>query len=239
MNSATATVDAALYAVRLQATGTTGTVDWYRRYAGANTHVATGALAYDYAPDLNTPYEYIAVDDTDSQTTAQVTVPADRPVLSSTTSPLARAVTVVDARPYEGEGRSVWHPVLGRTDPFVTIHPALYPAGTLRFYAATHSERVALIRLMERGEPMHLRTTCPERLDTMVFIMTRWRDPFTRDGARSGPAYIEVDYQRVTEVPGIAPPAADRTWQTVLDDHTAWQDVLDGYGSWRDVLDGP
>lgn len=233
----TATVDQSIWAVKLVATGATGTVDWYRRASGSNTHVGQGTVVWDYAADLNRAYEYVAVDDADTEVSPAVTIAADGPVLSSTTSQIAMRVTVVDARPYRGEGRSVWHPVLGRSDPFVTIHDALYPAGLLRLHMSTRTERADLINMMQRGEPMLLRSTCAD-VDTMVFIMTAWSDPFAGAGRKRGPAYLEIDFQRVTEVPGITPPDPDRTYQTVLDDHTTYQDAVDMYATYRDLLDG-
>ena len=234
----TATVDAALYAVKLTATGATGTVEWFRRYAGANTPIGTGTTLWDYTADLNRPYEYVATDDVSSEVAGPVTIAADGPVLASTTSPLAKRVTVVDYRPLTMEGRSVWHPVLGRRDPFVTIHPTLYPSGTLRLWAATNTDRVAITELMDGGEPLLLRSTCPDRVDTMTFIVLRGSDPFAGEGRKHGPAYLELEFQMVSEVAGVAPPAPDRTYQTVVDDHPTYTDVLDGYATYRGLLDG-
>ncbi len=236
---ATAVVDPTLWAVRLEATGATGTVHWTRRTSGGtDTAVGDGSLVWDYGADLNRPYTYIAADDNGTAVTQQITIAASIPVLSSTTSPIAYPVTVVEYRPLRGQGMTRWHPVLGRSDPFVTIHPALYPSGRLRVLAPTHVVRIQLLQLLAGGEPLLLRTTCPERVDTMTFVVTSWEDPFLSQGARSGPATIDIEFQRITDVPGIAPPVPDRTWQTVLDDHTTWQDVLDTYPTWRAVLDG-
>ena len=231
-------VDPALYAVRLSASGATGSVAWTRRSEGRDTPVGTGALVWDYAPPLNRVLEYIAVDDADAVVSDPVEVAADGPVLSSTRSPMALPVTVVDSRPYEGQGRSVWHPVLGRSDPFVTIHAATYPAGLLRLHAPTHTVRANILELLQGGEPLLLRSTCPERVDTMTFLMTAWRDPFASDRAKGGPAYIEVDFQRVTELTRIPPPDPDRTYATVAADHADYAELLTVYASYRDLLDG-
>jgi hypothetical protein len=235
----TATVEPSLWAVRLHATGATGAVEWTRRSpGGVDTIVGTWDLVWDYGPELNRPYTYIATDDTSAEVSQTVTVTADRPVLASTTSPIAYPVTVVEYRPLRGEGVTRWHPVLGRSDPFVTIHPALYPSGLLRLLAPDHTTRIQLWQLLEGGEPLLLRTTCADRVDSMTFVATSWEDPFLGAAARSGPATIDIDFQRITEVPGIAPPIPDRTWQTILDGHTTWQDVLGSYKDWRAVLDG-
>lgn len=233
-----ATVDAALYAVKLTATGYTGTVEWFRRTASANTPIGTGPVLWDYTAELNRAHEYVATDDTDTEVAGPVTIAADSPVLSSTTSQIAKRVTVVDYRPVEMLGRSVWHPVLGRRDPFVTIHPTLYPSGTLRLWATTNNDRVAVKEMLDGGEPLLLRSTCPDRVDTFTFIVLRASDPFAGEGRKGGPAYLEIEFQMVSEVQGIAPPAPDRTWQTVVDDHATWQEVLDTYPTWRAVLDG-
>ena len=129
-----------------------------------------------------------------------VEMAADLPILSQTMNSGARPVHVESYRPYRGEGRSVWHPVIGRSDPFVSIFPATYPQGELVIRAADNTERTELIRLMQPGDPLLIRSTCPDRLDTFTFLMLGWEDPYTRDDAQGGPSLIRIQYQRVTEV---------------------------------------
>lgn len=234
----TVTVNPDIWAVRLEASAAVGQVDWVRRTGGRDEPVGSGTLVWDYTGELNRSYTYIATDDVDTEVSAPTTVTSDRPVLSSTTSPMAVQVDVVDQRPLFGQGRSVWHPVLGRNDPFVTVHPALYPSGLLRLSAPTPTVRGNLIDLLTRGEPLSLRTTCPDRVSSMVFLMLSWSDPFTRTGRKGGPAYLEIDFQQVTEAPGILPPAPDRTYATILAEHTSYADVAASYATYRDLLDG-
>lgn len=237
----TVTVEPATFAVRLEATGATGQVDWFARRLGVDRYVgytAGDGVIYDRQPDLNVTYEYVAGDDLETLVSAPVSVTATRPVLSSTTSAIATEVTVVTVRPYRGEGRSVWHPVLGRNDPLVTVHRALYPSGQLTLDAPTPSVREELLAMLDRGEPLLLRSTCAERVDTMQFIMTAWEDPFRTDGRKGGPAYLVIDYQQVTRATGIVPPDPNRTYQTVLDMHPTYQDILATWADYRALLDG-
>jgi hypothetical protein len=225
------------WTVLLTATSYTGVVDWYRAEA-RDVHLGTGPKVVDRTVPLNQPVTYYAVDDVSTVTvTPPVVVPTDRPVLSSTMSNAAYPVTVVSFRPYSGEGRSVWHPVIGRSDPFVSVFPALYPAGELVLWCADNSERVALIQFLQPGAPLRLRSTCYDRLDSMVFLMTSWSDPFPDDTRRSGPSELRIQYQRVTEVtPAFVPPA--RTYQDMLDESATYQVVLDKYTDYQALLDG-
>jgi len=243
MVALTATVDTSFYGVRLEATGTVGTVRFYRSRAGEDTYLgsATGepAVWVDYEPELNVSWDYVAIDDADTDVVAGITVPSDVPVLSSTTSSLALEVVVVAFRPYTSEARSVAHAVLGRVDPLVTIHPMLYPSGLLQFYAADNTARQQLLDMLYTGEPLHLRTTCAERLDTIYFLAVTWSDPFTNDQRREGQAYVEVEFQAIGKPTGIIPPDASRTYQTAMVDVFAtYQDVLVTWGTYRQLLDG-
>lgn len=235
----TATVDTALWAVKLTAANASGTVTWLRRVGGRDHNIGTGATVWDYSPPLNRPITYIATDDTSSAVTQQVTVAADGPILSSTISPIAYPVTVVDYRPLRGIAATVWHPVLGRNDPVVTIHPALYPSGLLRLYMATATVRVQLIELLTLGEPLVLRTTCTDRVDNMTFVMTEWEDPFVNDRRKGPPAYLDITFQQVTDEIGAPIPIPDRTYQTWVDDHPTYQALFDAYPDYRAALDGP
>ena len=238
MMQLTATVDQDLWAVKLVATGATGTVEWFRRSGGVNTPIGSGTVLWDYTADLNRTFEYVAADDVDSDTVGPVRIDADAPVLSSSMSAIARAVQVVDYRPLSGQGRTRWHPVLGRPDPIVTVHRALYPSGLLRLSVPTPAERQALIDLLRLGEPLLLRSTCPERVDTMTFVMQNWQDPFAGRGRKHGPAYLDIDFQQVSAFTSIAPPDPDRTYQTILDQHATYAEVLQVYTDYRHVLDG-
>lgn len=228
----------ALWGVRLTATGYTGTVTWWEDEGPANRLIGTGPVLVDRMARLNRPLNYFATDDTSTVVADPVTVPADRPILASTTTQEAVAVEVLNARPYEGEGRSTAHMVLGRSDPLVSIQPALYPGGDLELLARTPAQRVRLIELLRRGDPLHLRTTDEARLDTMTLLMRRWSDPYLNEDARNGPAAIRVEYQRVTDVPALSPPVPDRTYATVAADYLTYADLVTTYASYTDLLDG-
>lgn len=226
------------WSVRLTAAEYTGTVSWYRS-EGADVHVGDGPVIEDRTAPLNQPLTYYATDDLTTVLLANpVTIHAPNPVLSSTMSNAAKAVTVVSSRPYQGQGRSVWHPVIGRSDPFVSVFPALYPSGVLVLRCPTNDDRVALVRdLLQPGHPLLLRSTCRDRVDTMTFLMISWSDPFPVDTMREGPTHLEISYQRVTEVaPAYTPPA--RTYQQVMDERVTYQAVVDYHRSYQALLDG-
>jgi len=147
-------------------------------------------------------------------------------------------VEVLTARPYDGEGRSRFHMVLGRSDPLVSILPAMYPGGVLELLARTPAQRLRLIDLLRRGDPLHLRTTDEARLDTMTLLMLSWSDPYLEDRAVTGPAAIRVEYQRVTDVPALSPPVPDRTYATVAADHLTYAELVTTYATYTDLLDG-
>lgn len=232
----TAVVEPSSYSVRLTATAYTGTVSWYRVEA-RDVPLGDGPVIEDRGAPLNQPVTYYAVDDVSTVSTTPVTVTAEYPVLSSTMSNAALPVTVVRHRPKDFQGRSVWHPVIGRSDPFVSVFPMTYPSGVLVLLAATNQDRLDLIELMTPGYPLLIRSTCPDRLDGMTFTVTSARDPFQSDEMREGATYLELDYQQVTAVsPAWSPPA--RTYQDVLDEDNTYADVLTHYGSYQDLLDG-
>ena len=226
----------ALYAVRLTAANYTGTVHWYEDEGATNRHIGDGAVLMDRRGRLNQELTYFAVDDVETKS-ATATIPADLPVLSSTATSVAWEVEVIRWRPLRGYGLSTAHFVLGRSDPFVTIHPAAFPEGQLQLLARTPTQRERIVDLIRPGDPLHIRTTCPERLATFEFIVRSWADPFLSDEARDGYATVDIDYQAVQEVLATQP-APDRTYGDVAADHTTYQEVADLYASYQGLLDG-
>lgn len=227
-----------VWGARLTATGYTGVVSWYRAAGGTDVHLGDGADVVDRAPPLNEPVTYFATDDAALVVADPVTIGADLPVLSSTMFSTARGVRVISYRPYQGEGQSVWHPVPGRSDPMVSIFPATYPQGELVLRAADNAERTALIQLLQPGDPLLIRTTCHDRLDTMTFLMLRWTDPYAGDDAQSGPVDLTITYQRVTEVAPAWTPPPTWTYAAVLDTYPTYQAVLDAFSSYQALADG-
>jgi hypothetical protein len=237
----TAVPIASLYAVRLTASGQTGTVSWYRDTADENdAHIGDGPALVDRGGPVSEPVAYYATNDLTLATAPTITVDSGGlPVLASTMYNVAYPVTVVSYRPYRGQGASVWHPVIGRSDPLVSIFPALYPAGMLRLRVETNDQRLDLVRnLLAKGDPLYLRPTCHDRLDEMTFLMLDWSDPYVGAESQGGPLYLDINYQRVTEVPPAWTPTPDRTYQTIIDQHATYQDVLDSYATYQDMLDG-
>lgn len=233
----TATVDASSFAVRLAATGSTGTVSWVRRYQGTDTAIGTGTSQLDLPP-LNVPVEYAATDDLETDVVGPVTVTADGPILSTEGGLLAVPVTVLSYRPVDYINPSRVWPILGRGDPVVTVHPTLYPSGVLRLYAERYDDMAAMLALLPTGRPLLLRSTCEERVPTFTFNYQRATAGYMNDRAVDVPAYIDYEFQQVEVSPGIAGPPPTRTWQTVLDGHATWQTVLDGHATWLEVLEG-
>jgi len=229
-----------MWAVRLNATGNTGTVSWYRDTATtSDLYLGDGPTVLDRTVPLDEPVTYYATDDLTLATAPLFTLPSGGlPVLSSTMNSTAYAVTVVSYRPYQGQGASVWHPVIGRSDPLVSIFPALYPSGELVLRVPDNDTRTNLILMLQPGDPLLLRSTCHDRLDTMTILMTSWEDPYVSDQAQGGPAYLRIRYQRVTDVAPAWQPPPDRTYQTVLTQHATYQAVLDAYPSYQALLDG-
>lgn len=224
---------------RLTASGAVGTIDWWRDEGGAaDVFLGNGASVLDRSVPLNIPVTYYATDDSTLAVAPPVTMAADYPILASTTRSAAMRVTVISFRPYSGEGRSVWHPILGRNDPYVTIHPALYPAGDLVLRCETNTDRTNVIALLSHGDPLLLRTTCPPRLDTMTFLMIRWSDPFPDDTRREGPTHLRVQYQRVTDVPPAWEPSPDWTYGALQSSGRTYQQTLDDFDTYQNLADG-
>ena len=224
------------WSVKLTATGYTGVVTWFRS-TNKDVVVGVGAQVVDRGGPLNVPLQYYAVDDTDLVVAELVTIPATRPVLASAMYSAALPVTVISYRPYRGFGQSSWHPVIGRPDPMVSVFPATYPAGDLVLYVGRNDDRLAVIDLLQAGDPLLLRSTEPERLDDMTFLMTEWGDPFHDKDTRGGPSRIEIKFQRVTEV-SMAWTPPPRTYADVLAEADTYAGLWAMYPTYQALLDG-
>ena len=233
----TATVDQSSYTVRLAATNSTGTVSWVRRYQGKDTPIGSGVSLVD-RPPLNVPVEYAATDDLETDVTPAVTVTADSPVLSVEGGLLSVPVTVLSYRPVDYVNPSRVWPILGRGDPVVTVHPTLYPSGTVRLYAERYEDMTNLLGLLPSGRPLQLRSTCEERVPSFTFNYARATCGYMNDRSVDVPAYVDFEFQQVEVSPGIAGPPPDRTYQTLVDDHADWAEVLATYDNWLHVLEG-
>lgn len=232
----TAAVDQASWSVVLTATGSTGTVRWSRRYAGRDTAIGTGPLLRDQPP-VNVPIEYSATDDAEAAVAPPVTVAADGPVLSVEGGLYAVQVVVVSYRPTRHINPSRVWPVLGRSDPLVTVHPTLYPSGNLRLYAASRQDMGAIVAMLPTGRPLLLRSTSRDRVPDMVFNYQEANVAYSRDGAADVPAYIDFDYQQVRQSPGIGAPP-NRTYADVAAEHADYAAVAQHHGTYLGLLEG-
>lgn len=225
------------WAVRLTATGATGTVTWWRDQSGRQTFIGTGVDLIDRMVPLNTEVYYTATDDTATVEAGPVTIATDYPVLSSSMYGTTRQVTVVAQQPNTWRARSVWHPVLDRTDgPVVSIFDAEWREGFMVLGLADRDERHALIDMMMRGDPLILRATCPDRVDDLTILPLQWSDPYITPGVFDSGQRLEVTYQAVTpEPPAYVPPPA-WTYGDVVTAHATYSEVLGTYDTYGDLL---
>lgn len=161
-------------------------------------------------------------------------------VLSSTVRPgAALPVRVNEDRPQEWEARSVWHDVIDRRDPLVTVSPMRYRSGEWLFAVVGASERATLLALLTTGEPMLLRSSCPERVDDVIALpLSMSMDPVMA-GAPEGTRILRITYQAVTRP--LAPYAGTEGWTYgQLDAGTAsYAIVLDDFATYTALYAGP
>ena len=238
--TATATEVAGKWSVQLSASGSVGSVTWFRDVSQRITEVGTGTSVIDRTVPLNTEVYYEAVDDADSAVAGPITIASEYPVLSSSQSGAAHQVTVVAQQPQSWQARSVWHPILDRTDgPIVSIFDAEWRAGTLVLQLGTdRALRGNLIQMLMVGDPLIIRATCPERVDDLTFLPLDWTDPYIVDGQWGSGQRLEIRYQSVSAEPPawVAPP--EWTYGDVLISHAAYSDLLPVYPTYSDLLEG-
>jgi hypothetical protein len=225
------------WSVRLTASGATGGVQWVRDEAGRETVIGTGLDVVDrYAP-LNTLLYYIATDDTATAVSAPITISSEYPVLASSMYGTSRQVTVVAQQPNSWRARSVWHPVLDRADgPVVSIFEAEWREGSMVLGLADRDERHDLIGMMMRGDPLILRTTCPDRVDDLTILPLEWSDPYITNGRFDSGQRLDVRYQSVTPEPPAYVPPPEWTYSEVLAAHATYSEVLATYATYSDLL---
>jgi hypothetical protein len=223
--------------VQLVAAGNSGPVTWWRATGARVDEVGTGNPLVDNGPPLNLPLTYYATDSAGTVVADPVTVTSAVPLLSSTLYGGVQPVVILSQPPLTWEGRSVWHPVIDRPDPLVSVWPASYPSGTLTLRMADSGVRRALLGLLEAGDPLLLRSTCPDAVDDMVMLPLRWSDPLVSDSNPTGPRRLVVEYQAVTR-PTTWLPGPDRTYALVLDQHVTYQEVLDLHRDYQHLLTG-
>lgn len=234
MDSITIT-DTGSYRWRLEAVNPAGTVTWGRDVTGTQTTLGTGAAVTD-APPFNLPVTYYATDDNGTTVAAPVTYPSTVPVLSSLTTDDAYPVTVVSQTELQFEARSRTHEVIGRSDPLVTILPAVYPSGDLVLWLGSLAHRRDLLAMLATGSPLTLRSTLPERVQDMVLLPSDWSDRLANEDIPAGPRVLTIRYQAVTDLPGFGPPATRQyaTWPVEAVDYTALLALWPTYQAARD-----
>jgi len=212
---------------------------WVRAsFADADVTIAETANAVDRWPPLNVEVVYAWVDAAGSAEVS-VTVTSDAPILSSAMGSGSRKVIVKDQPPLEFESRTYVHDVLYRPDPVVAVQPARYPSGTLVLWVRDRTERVALLSLLSSGDPLVLRSTCPEAVDDMTLQPLRWSDPLVADAAKRGPRLLQIEYQSISSAPTMyaAPPAW--SWEDVEAAYASWADFEAAFASWHTAEQGP
>ena len=232
----TATVEGG-YKVRLEATSATGTVSWVRRVRGQDKPVGDGVVVVDNTPPLNVDITYSATDDVSTEVAPAVQVQSDSPILSSPIYGDAYQVTVLRQDPLEWEARSVAIPILGRVEPLVSIAPVAPPTGTLVILMSDNGQRLQLLEMLSRGDPLQLRSTCVDVVDDVTFLPTSWSDPrLEQDNPRSLRT-LEIEFTATSSAPTAYPPAPARTYADALAVGT-FADITATFESWFDLRNG-
>jgi hypothetical protein len=213
---------------------------WYRAYAGdPDLYLGSTTTLVDRWVPLGVPVTWYWKNGTDIQQTAPKTVQADGPVLSSALSSGAMRVVVVSQPPLRWEARSVAHDILYRADPVVTVAPARYHAATLRLHLPDRAARDSLRALLARGEPLVLRSTCRDAVDDVTFLPTGWTEELVSQSKKSGPRWVDIEYQAVMDNPSGYAPLPSWSWAGLEAAYATWDDVEAAYATWALTEQGP
>lgn len=157
---------------------------------------------------------------------AAVSIPAALPVLSDALDP-GRFVTltVVSQKPNHWAPRTVWFDVLGRRDPTVAIGPMRLRDGTLVLRYGADVTRRQVIDLLTPGDPMLLRTPCPNAVDDVTFVVTDLAESLALEDAPAGPTVFTLTYQGVTGDLGPFTGDPSRTYATVAGESTQYAEL--------------
>jgi hypothetical protein len=150
----------------------------------------------------------------------------------------AGQVTIIAQSPNRWNGRSVWHPIIDKSDgPVVSVFDAEWRNGTLTLDLPDRATRSNLLSMLMRGDPLILRATCPDRVDDLTILPTSWEDPWTPEGQFVSQR-LNIEYQSVSaEPPAWAPPPA-WTYQDALNAHATYGEWLAAYATYGDLLAG-
>lgn len=221
----TPTVDDALAAVRLVLDGGTppyvvdaspvGLDDYRIRSTYSTvTDFPSRRVAVDGEVPLNTATVYVVTDSTGAQASSSaVTVTTTDPVLSDAFDPgsLVRPV-IVSQKPNTWEGRSVWWDVLGSREPFASVAPMRLRSGSLVLRTDGNVERAAMVALLTPGDPLVLRSTCPDAVDDVTFLVLTVDESLVIDDDLDGPTLWSLRYQAISRDLGPTTGDAGRTY---------------------------
>ena len=131
----------------------------------------------------------------------------------------------------------MWHPVLDRTDgPVVSIFDAEWREGNMTLALEDRTQRHDLIDLLMAGDPLILRSPCPERVDDLTVLPLEWSDPYITDGQWGSGQRLQIRYQSVTAEPPAYVPQPEWTYDDVLTAHATYTEVLSTYATYTDLL---
>jgi hypothetical protein len=253
MLAITPTVDATTRAVRLTITG--GTPDYVvtaepgggrAPYTVRSTFAGmpgdgSARIAVDGGVPLNVPTTYRATDRDGRQAwSSSVLVPSSSSVLSDALDPSrVLDVAVVSQPPNSYAARSVWWDVLGGVAPFASLAPMRLRAGDLVLYTATPATRYALRTLLLTGNPLVLRTACPDAVDDVTMLVSEGVESLALDDAPAGGRLWTLTYQALSAEqlgPYVLDPA--RTYAQLPLEHDTYAATLAAFATYAALRTG-
>lgn len=226
------------WSVRLDATANNGTVRWTRTANGLDTDLGTGLAIIDRTAPLNVDLLYSATDADGTVFAEVVRLSSARPVLSSPRSGVAVTVTVVAMSPLRWQGRSVAHMLVSSSRPRVSVAPMTWPEGDLTLYTRDRDELAAIRALMEPGDPLTMRSECPDTIQDLTFLITDAEEEYFAD-IPTAERSIRVRFQTVDNAPTLLPPAPAYSYGDALAEHATYADSSAAYRLYRDLTAGP
>lgn len=174
-----------------------------------------------------------------SQTSAPLDVTGS--VLTSVVRPgTGLPVRVIEDRPQDWETRSAWFDVIDRRDPLVTITPMRYRAGEWILALNGAAARAQLINVLTTGEPVMLRSSCPEQIDDVICLPLSFSIDPVIASAPQGTRTARVSYQAVTRP--IAPFGGTSDWTyaaLAARPATTYASVLAEFATYSALFAGP
>jgi hypothetical protein len=221
-------------------TDDTGAGQWFRAYAGdPDLPLGSAQTIIDRWVPLGVPVSWYWAGGGGIQQTAPLTVDDSRgPVLTSAVGSGMLHVVVVSQPPLRWEARSVAHDILYRPDPVVTVAPARYHSATMRLHLPDTGQRANVRALLARGEPLILRTTCRDAVDDVTFLPLRWTEELVAESRKSGPRWVDIEYQAVMDDPSKYGPLPPWSWAALEAAVDSWEAVEASWATWADVEQG-